>query len=102
MGILAKIKVYNFTELKPVFKQNLHYLITELLQESNRATNVSDVFHICDGFIIYEDRSNGPAKTHRTYSERTFGVKARHDERDDEQSQRHEALRLSALDTTSI
>lgn len=63
---------------------------------------MSDVFHVHDGLVIYEDRSNGPAETHRTYFERTVGVEARYDERDDEQSQRHEALRLSALDTTPV
>lgn len=75
---------------------------TELLQESNGTSNVSDVFHVHDSFVIHENRSNGPAETHRAYLERTFGAEARYDERNDEQPERHKALWFPALDTAPV
>lgn len=63
---------------------------------------MSDVFHVYDSIVVYEDRPDGSAETYSTYSERTFGVEARHNEWNDEQPQEHEAVRLSASDTASV
>lgn len=63
---------------------------------------MSNVFHVHDSLVVHKDRPDGPAEAYRAHSECTFGPEARHDERDDEQSQRHEALRLSTSDTAAL